>query len=307
VQTDHDAKLSPLAWLALFDLLQRAGDRAAFDQHALAYSLQFERSAPPWEGAAAAAPGPKVAPAGIIVVTGKLAAGSASQIDGIRRAVARKVAHARLDFGGVTGFDDAGARLLADALAEARRARLALAFERGQKLVAALDAAVRKGREGGEGAWLLSLELLQWTHAQAAFDERAIEYAVTFEMSPPSWEPPPAAAAPVPTGAAGADAEAVVEPVAEGEQLAFTGTITGSALQHVARLTEFAQHRAVVPVDLSGVDRIDFVCAGALANGINRVETQRKSVQIVGATPIIRALLLLIGISPRHFVVKKSA
>jgi hypothetical protein len=32
VAGDHDAKQSPLAWLALFDLLNRAGDRAAFDQ-----------------------------------------------------------------------------------------------------------------------------------------------------------------------------------------------------------------------------------------------------------------------------------
>ena len=49
VQDDPDAKASPLAWLALFDLLQRANDRAAFDQHALQYVMQFERSAPPWE------------------------------------------------------------------------------------------------------------------------------------------------------------------------------------------------------------------------------------------------------------------
>jgi hypothetical protein len=27
-------------------------------------------------------------------------------------------------------------------------------------------------------------------------------------------------------------------------------------------------------------------------------------VQIIGATPIVRALLLLIGISPRHFIKK---
>ena len=26
---------------------------------------------------------------------------------------------------------------------------------------------------------------------QATFDERAVEFAVTFELSPPSWEPPP--------------------------------------------------------------------------------------------------------------------
>ena len=55
---------------------------------------------------------------------------------------------------------------------------------------------------------------------------------------------------------------------------------------------------------MTEVERLDFVCAGALLNMINRVEGQRKSVQIVGATPIIRALLLLIGISPRHFVKK---
>jgi len=35
IAEDEDTKLSPLAWLALFDLLQRANDRAAFDQLAL--------------------------------------------------------------------------------------------------------------------------------------------------------------------------------------------------------------------------------------------------------------------------------
>jgi len=58
-------------------------------------------------------------------------------------------------------------------------------------------------------------------------------------------------------------------------------------------------------IDMTKVDRVDFVCAGTLLNTINRIETQRKAVQIVGASPIIRALLLLIGISPRHFL-KKS-
>ena len=55
---------------------------------------------------------------------------------------------------------------------------------------------------------------------------------------------------------------------------------------------------------MTEVERIDFVCAGSLLNAINRIEQQRKTVQIVGASPIIRALLLLIGISPRHFLKK---
>jgi len=61
----------------------------------------------------------------------------------------------------------------------------------------------------------------------------------------------------------------------------------------------------LVAVDMSEVERIDFVCAGALLNVITRIETQRKAVQFVGASPIIRALLLLLGVSPRNFV-KKS-
>ena len=55
---------------------------------------------------------------------------------------------------------------------------------------------------------------------------------------------------------------------------------------------------------MRGVERIDFVCAGALLNAIGRIESQGKSVEIESISPIVRALLLLIGISPRHFVRK---
>jgi anti-anti-sigma regulatory factor len=78
--------------------------------------------------------------------------------------------------------------------------------------------------------------------------------------------------------------------------------LVGSSNIQLGNIAEFAQRRSVVPIDMTAVDRIDFVCAGSLMNAIYRVESQRKAVQIVGASPIIRALLLLIGISPRHFL-----
>ena len=298
VAGDHDAKQSPLAWLALFDLLNRAGDRAAFDQYALQYSVQFERSAPGWEerrGPAKAAAGPT---GGYVAVSGPLTADGGQHLEGLRRAVAKKPPHARLDLHAVTGYDDAGAQLLADALGAARRAHLALAIERADKLKAALEASVKAGRDGGQGAWLLSLELMQWAHEQSAFDERAIEFAVAFELSPPSWEPPP-----MPRSTAETE---VATPEASGDVVTMAGAITGSAAPQVAQLLEFAHGKHVVPIDMTGVDRIDFVCSGALLNAINRIEGQRKSVQIFGATPIVRALLLLIGLSPRHFVRKAA-
>ena len=307
VQTDQDTKLSPLAWLALFDLMQRAHDRAAFDQLAMQYVLQFERSAPSWEepdkpaaGEAAGAGG------GYIAVTGKLSSHSSAQLEGLKRALEKCVPRARIDLSSVTGFDDDGAKMLAADLARARHQRMELAIQRPEKLRAALEEAVAKGRDGGEGAWLLSLELMQWHHEQATFDERAVEYAVTFELSPPSWEPPPRVRADkenVPGGEARARASPPSASSA-GDAVVFEGVLAGAAPAALARLAEFANHDQVVPVDMTRVERIDFICAGALLNAINRIESQGKGVQIFGATPIVRALLLLIGISPRHFVKK---
>lgn len=302
VQADQDARTSPLAWLALFDVLQRVGDRAAFDRVAMDYSVQFERSAPAWDESRGVAAGPRVVPAGFVQLSGKLTAASAAQIDGLKRAVAKKVAKARLDLAKVTGFDDAGARLLAEALGAARAARFALEITHPGTLRQALEAAVRQGRDGGEGAWQLSLEMMQWQNDRAPFEDRAIEFAVAFELSPPSWEPPPI------TTSLGAGPDSAAEPPPDPnagfETLRWTGEMLGPVTPQLAQLPDFALRRSVVPVDMSAVDRVDFVCAGALLNAINGVELQRKSVQITGASPIIRALLLLIGISPRHFVKK---
>lgn len=311
VRTDPDAMTSPLAWLALFDVLQRANDRAAFEQTALQYVVQFERSAPAWEEGLSTTAGPKALAGGYIPVTGKLSAASAPQVEGLKRAIVKKVPHARLDLASVIGFDDAGARLLADALAYARKHHFALTLQRPERLQVAVNAVVKRGKEGGEGAWLLSLELLQFEQKREAFDDRSIEYAIAFEQSPPSWEPPPfpepVAVIPGALPGGAVDDGMLREPIDDdGEALKFAGVLAGSSNIQLANLAEFAQRRAVVPIDMTAVDRIDFVCAGSLLNAINRVEAQRKAVQIVGASPIIRALLLLIGVSPRHFL-KRAA
>jgi anti-anti-sigma regulatory factor len=306
VRTDQDTKTSPLAWLALFDLLQRAGDKAAFEQLALQYVVQFERSSPAWEAKAKPSAAPRAVGGSLVTVSGKLTGSTASSLDGLKRTIANRVSGARLDLMGITGFDDAGARRLADLLADARRARIGLRLQRSERLKPMLDAALRQGRAAGEGAWLLALELLQWASEREAFEDRAVEFAVTFERSPPSWEPPVTAAASQADGGAAAspDGGATSPEAADAQIVRWSGVMAGSVVPQLGRLSEFAASRTVVEVDMSEVERVDFVCAGALLNAINRVETQRKSVQIFGASPIIRALLLLIGISPRHFVKK---
>lgn len=304
VQTDQDTKLSPLAWLALFDLMQRANDRAAFDQLAMQFVLQFERSAPSWQERVKPASDDKAGGGGYIAVTGKLSGNSAAQLEGLKRALEKCVPRARIDLSSVTGFDDAGAQLLAHDLARARSQRMELAIQRPEKLLAALEAAVAQGKAGGEGAWLLSLELLQWQREQAKFDERAVEFAVTFELSPPSWEPPPRSGTEKVADAPAAAADTRPDTGADRDTFALEGVLAGATPPELARLADFAARNAVTQVDMTDVERVDFIFAGALFNAISRIEGQGKAVQIVGASPIVRALLLLIGISPRHFVKK---
>ena len=304
VQTDQDTKLSPLAWLALFDLMQRANDRVAFDQLAMQFVLQFERSAPSWDDRQKPASDDKAGGGGYIAVTGKLSGASASQLEGLKRALEKCVPRARIDLSSVVGFDDAGARLLADDLARARGQRMELAIQRPEKLVAALESAVAQGKAGGEGAWLLSLELLQWQRDQAKFDERAVEFAVTFELSPPSWEPPPRSGTGKGAEPAVASAAPQTEYLAERDTFVLEGVLAGATPPELGRLADVASRNDVTQVNMTGVERVDFIFAGALFNTISRVEGQGKAVQIVGASPIVRALLLLIGISPRHFVKK---
>jgi anti-anti-sigma regulatory factor len=299
VATDDDAKLSPLAWLSLFDLLQRAGDRAAFDQLALQYVVAFERSAPAWEERAAKADTAKAQPSsgGYFPLSGKLSAANAPMINNMLAAT-NKQPNVRLDLASLTGADEPGTRLLADALAQLRKRQYRLMLQHPQKIRLALEAAVKQGRDAGEGYWLLMLELLQWQGERNAFEDKAIEFAVAFEVSPPSYEPPPGTTEPA----------AVAEPLPaiteRPDSLVCQGVMVGPTDPQLAKFAEFREGRNILPIDMSAVERIDFVCAGALLNAIGRAEAQRKTVQISGATPIIRALLLLIGISPRHFVKK---
>src|SRR5258705_10717393 len=104
--------MSPLAWLALFDVLQRMNDRAAFEKVALQYVVLFERSAPAWEEGLTTTASTKTLAGGDIPVTGKLSAASASQLDGLKRAIAKKIPHARLDLASGNRFSGLGARWL---------------------------------------------------------------------------------------------------------------------------------------------------------------------------------------------------
>ena len=123
-----------------------ANARSAFDELALKYVVQFERSPPGWEENAiplTSVASPKNTAGGYVALTGKLTAATLRQIEVLRRTMAKDGVHAKLDLGFVAGFDDPGAKLLADALAEARKQRYKLTLQKTEKVRAALEVLVQ--------------------------------------------------------------------------------------------------------------------------------------------------------------------
>jgi len=172
------------AWWMLFDLYQVLDRQDAFEDLAIDYASTFETSPPSWQPPVPSLPYSGVTPT--VQFAGVLDAGSDT-------ARLREVASApalRLDFSRVRAVTPAGCALLLDAL-QAVPAQRELILAGADELIALIRSNVDVGRrDEGEAPWLLLLELLRLLNREKAFDETAMDYCVTFEMSPPSFFPP---------------------------------------------------------------------------------------------------------------------
>lgn len=286
-----DSRALALAWHAQFDLLQRADDRAAFDQLALEYVSVFERSPPPWDEAKTSVSKSGAPGAGYFALT-QVTVKAALEIP----ARAARYSTLRIDVATLTEFDDTGCRRLVDVLRRLRRQTYPVDWQGLEPLWRRVGQKIKTGTPQNEGIWLFALELLQWQNNQAEFEERAVDYAVTFEVSPPSWEPL----------ACKQEQAAVETQPARRECHVLKGVLLGPADPQISVLYDFAEPRGLVQIDMSQVERFDFVCAGSLQNAVSNFDSNDKEVQIVGASPIIQSLLALIGVKPEYFTHKSG-
>ena len=285
-------------WRMLLDLHLIDGDRAAFDALALEFAQRFECSAPAWlDPAAAAAKGASssasktapTAPAAALTLSGKLTAASATLFEPLRAAKPGGPA-LRIDLSGLAGGDAAGCRLLLQALQSLRTRKVAAELAGESTLLAGLARVTLQGaRRADPALWLLRLELLQWLGREEEFDTVALDYAVTFEESPPSFETPHAQSVrPAARATAAAPAAHVAPPEVLGDGLAYARELE----EWVGTLPEAAEVR----INLAGTRRIGFVAAGALLNAVMRLHAQGRSVHLDQPNALVAGLLDLMGL-----------
>ena len=289
-----------MVWMCLFDLHARDHDRAKFEELALRFVVQFERSAPAWdEMAGASSSDPTTANARAkpkSLLRGELTDPHVPVLVALLDAAKRKDGVSPrfdLDIVDLDGASDACGMLLAGSLASLRRKGAVISMRGLDATTRRLSGKLQTGEATHKGLWYLVLELLQWSAQSQMFEDRAVDFAVTFGISPPSMEPLTPLQLNVLTARA-ADVATATEALAS-DHIVWIGELKGPADNCLKVLSLEAVTANPVIVDMRRVLRVDFVCGGAIANGITRLMAQAIDVRVVAATPIIQTLLQLTG------------
>lgn len=287
-------------WALLFDLLQISGDRAAFEKLSLEFTEICETSPPPWHqeqplvvsNGNSGAGGPK-----LFVLQGVLTAEGAQPVAELASLLSQKHAEKQVitvDCGKLIGCDDPVAGQLAELLSQARRRGPVVRLENIEGLLGRLNERLVVGEATHAPAWLLLLELLQRHSTQDVFEERAVDYAVTFERSPPSWESLPGTAI-KPTTAIGQPRD---------DAYYFSGELKNS---HFDELVDVFKMMDQPVLDFSGVRRMDFFSAGQLVNRLSPYKAAGREIVIRSPNHLVAELMAVVGLNKQaRIIVPKS-
>ena len=274
-----------LPWWMLFDLYQADGREEAFESVAIDYASHFETSPPAWKplpaalaATAAALPGP-----GLAAVEAFAPRIDASVAAPLKRVLDAPAPVVRLDFGRVTAIDADGAACLLAALQQLRGAGRELVLAGADTLLATLRPMLAIGQRGVSPApWLLLLELLLLTGREKQFEEAAMDYCVTYEVSPPSFEAPlyVSTAAPAP---------------GHGDRFMLPAVVSGPETSLLAAIDAYAQERETLVLDCSRLARIDYAGAASLLARLDAHGAAGRAVELRELNHLVATLLRLLG------------
>ena len=305
---DPTGRNNKQAWIMLFDLYQATANRTEYDALSMLFTVKFEQSPPAWlEG-----PGESSDPrrnqsrerkdffAFKPSTGGEI---SATDIEKFR-AFAESMGSVRLDVGKIGAIGPEEAMLLAGALTHLRQKKLPMWFNHLEALEKVLRAAFNeKATDGQKPYWMLLFEILILQGKAQDFEDLGLQYAVAFEVSPPSWE---VYVNPV---AEASKATAVPAPAAEpqDEGFAMKGVVSASSANQIAELNTWAAARSEVVVDMAKVLRVDFGFTAAFFDVVKAIQLAGKRVILANLNELNAALLEAMGVNRYAILVRRKS
>ena len=332
--------LQPEVWLALFDLYRATDQQEKFEAKAIPFVQLFDRSGPQWfslpqmvqqmakQMAKSDRKGQSSGPAADWVCSSVL---GVQTVAALKAAVAKAPMPWRIDWTNLKSIDAAAVDPLYKVFASWSSQPVQLRFTGDTQLQKVLLAGTpSRDRETIQDRWYLRMESLRVTHRPDEFEFAALDYCITYEVSPPAWESARCEYKPLdPEGLAmsghtiigdvyrdsthsglslldgDSQLDALSSQVASFFSVELSGQIEGDAVAVLDRLEAKLVGADIMMISCAKLIRVDFSAAGTLLNWVSARQAEHRAVQFTDVNRLVAAFFNVIGITEYARVVTR--
>ena len=314
-------------WLVLFDLYRATGQHAKFESLAVDYTHQFGLSPPQWfslpklvaEAAAEEKPSGARAVGDVGWVCPELL--DVDAIARLRSVTLQLPLPWVFDWSGLKRVDADAAAQLSELLRHWATQAIEMRWLSGEQFLTVLQDASPTGvRDADPAYWLLRLDALRVANRPDQFDETAIDYCVTYEVSPPSWErakcsvrlsgstlstrsPPMSIVSEVSSNFVESSLSDELNAGMQVASVDLSGQLVGDISATLAKLDRDLTAAPIVSVSCAKLIRVDFIAAGDLLNWVLARRGENRSVSFIEAQRLVALFFGAMGIT-EHAKVK---
>lgn len=319
-------------WMTLFDLYRATGQHDRFETLAIDYAAQYSRSAPLWfsipeqlgmapAAAAGAAPG---LPARKDFSWNAPATLAVSSVAALQASLARAASPWTLSWSRLVTIEEAAVPLLADQFSAWADREGQLVFSGVEKLNALLDSKTQSGdRATSPEWWRLRMAALRLMGKPDEFELVALDYCVTYEVSPPSWVSPrsgysdneggSSGAAPLTAGGdfvasdlSGSGDLSAPAPLDAGPLASLSGHIEGDAGPLLEPFQAFLKPGVPLVIACDRLIRVDFAAAGSVLNWAAEQQGQGHVVHFHNLQRLVAIFFNVIGVNEHAWIVPRK-
>jgi ABC-type transporter Mla MlaB component len=313
-------------WLTLFDLYRATGEQEKFETAALQFLKRFDRSAPQWFCLpdmikAMAGPSSKtshgasadwICPSSVGLQT----------IAALNAAMARSAMPWRLDWRNLKTLDPAALEPLYKVFSGWATKPVQLQFLGAAQLQKVLlDLTPSGERETEQTCWLLRMQALRVLNLPDDFELAALDFCVTYEVSPPAWESARCVCTQLDAEGKAVEGQALVgeavhsalDSVQDGPEsslfpqnsrishhllsVELSGHIQGDAIGVLDTLEARLAGASLVQISCTKLIRVDFSAAGMLLNWVSARQVEHRQVKFSEVNRLVAAFFNVIGIT----------
>ncbi|MFG6465093.1 hypothetical protein [Roseateles sp. BYS87W] len=310
-------------WLVLFDHYRATGSQGKFEALAVEYAQQFGLSAPQWfsmpklvaETSRQASRSPMGK--GAAVSWTAPAAMTADDVAVLRKRSETLPMPWVFDWGSLDQIEIDAAIQLRELLRQWAEQPIDQRWLGGDHFLNQLRELAPVGeRDTDPALWMLRLEALRLANRPDQFDEAAIDYCVTYEVSPPSWERckcrvriggEGASTHSMPTTTMQTEAQSTFMDTSVAEasvaQVELMGQLSGDISDQLRSMSAEVADASLVNINCTKLIRLDFMAAGDLLNWVLQRRSENRAVVFSDAHRLVALFFGAMGIN-EHAKVK---